>query len=517
MKKSVAVVLAGGSGKRFGANRPKQFLMVNGKTILAHSVEVFEHHPRIDEVVIVSHADWVADVERLCKASAWTKVRHIVAGGRERYDSSLAALRLYEGQDVDLLLHDAVRPLLTAEVVDRVCEALQSHRAVGVAMPVVDTIVKADKAQIVETPSRSELYRMQTPQAFDAATLAEAYRRGLADTHFSPTDDCGVVVRYMPEVAVHLVEGEESNLKLTYAEDLPILEHHFAKRNDNNGEQSAALEALRADRDALAKRYAKRNLRAMQLKMLDILREVTALCDSHHIDYWLDSGTLLGAVRHGGFIPWDDDIDICVRLTDMPRLVAAAQRELPPHLFVQTPETDPQVRMPMCKVRDLNSFIVEGADDFSKNYAKGIYIDIFPMTEWPSFGSKFSKKVARGYCRANAILHAQHCYSWRSVAELFYFGAKRAICNLLWKVGGLFCRKDEYFSNTLNNSGNGNRHRTDTIFPLSTIEFEGETFKAPHDVDRYLKDLFNNYMQLPPENQREVHAVVYCVELEKIE
>lgn len=514
MKKNVAVVLAGGSGKRFGAQRPKQFLIVNGRTILEHSVEVFEHHPQVEEVAIVSHPDFVDDVQQLCKRAAWTKVRHVVPGGKERYDSSLVALQLYEGEEVNLLLHDAVRPLLTSEVVDRVCEALKEHRAVGVALPVVDTIVRAHQQSISETPQRSELYRMQTPQAFDIALLREAYHNALADKNFSATDDCGVVVKYLPNETVHLVEGDESNLKLTYAEDLPILEHHFAKRNA--AKTTAETLDLKANSNALLQRYNQRNLRAMQLKMLDILREVTALCDRHQIDYWLDSGTLLGAVRHGGFIPWDDDIDICVRLEDMPRLVEAAKKELPEHLFMQTPETDPQVRLPICKVRDLNSLIVEAGDDFTQPYAKGLYIDIFPMMAWPSFSDGFSRKVARGYCRANAILHNQHRYSARSFAEFFYFGAKRAVCSMLWTVGGWFCKKDEFFSNTLDNSGNGNRHRTNTIFPLSTIVFEGETFKAPHDVDTYLKDLFRNYMQLPPEDQRGGHATFYCVELEKM-
>ena len=125
----------------------------------------------------------------------------------------------------------------------------------------------------------------------------------------------------------------------------------------------------------------------------------------------------------------------------------------------------------------------------------------------------FSKKVARGYCRAIAILHAQHTYSWRSVAELFYFGAKRALLGTLWHTAALFTSKNKYYSNTLNNSGNGNRHLQSTIFPLTTIEFEGEKFSAPADADTYLRDLFGEYMTLPPEDQREGHATFYLTEL----
>jgi lipopolysaccharide cholinephosphotransferase len=136
------------------------------------------------------------------------------------------------------------------------------------------------------------------------------------------------------------------------------------------------------------------------------------------------------------------------------------------------------------------------------------------MTAWPSFGAKFSRKVARGYCRANAILHAQHYYSLRSTAELFYFGMKRALFATLWKVGGWFCRKDKYYSNTLDNSGNGNRHLRTTVFPLTEIEFEGERFKAPANVDQYLKDLFRDYMALPPEEHRTGHAIFFKTHLD---
>lgn len=511
MKPNVAIVLVGGSGKRLGADRPKQFLRVRGKTILEHTVDAFEQNENIAEIAIVSNPNFIREVEQIVELSPWKKVKHVLPGGKERYDSSMAAIKAYEGQEVNLLLHDGVRPLVSQAVINRVCDALQQHEAIGVALPAVDTIVEADNDCIVATPDRSRLRRMQTPQAFSYSLIAEAYRRALADPAFKATDDCGVVIKYMPEVKVHLVDGEESNLKLTYKEDLPILERHFSQREA--AQSHLAERSAEENKNTYLRQYSQRNLREMQLKMLDILIELREFLDRNNIDYWLDSGTLLGAVRHGGFIPWDDDIDICVHEADMPRLVEAARRELPPHLFIQTPETDPDVRLPICKVRDITTLVVEGGDDFTRDYAKGLYVDIFPMKAWPSFGPKFSKKVARGYCRANAILHLQHRYSARSFAEFFYFGAKRAVCSFLWKVGGLFKSKGEYYSNTLECSGNGNRHLTRTIFPLTEIEFEGEKFKAPANEDQYLRDLFGDYMKLPPEDQRAGHAVFYCTDL----
>ncbi len=261
--------------------------------------------------------------------------------------------------------------------------------------------------------------------------------------------------------------------------------------------------------------YLEKHRRSVQLKQLDILKEIDAICQRNHIDYWLDGGTILGAVRHGGFIPWDDDIDIAMRLADLPRFVKAAQSELPAHLYIQTPDTDPNVRMPIYKVRDRNSFLVEAADDFTRAYGKGLYVDIFPMMPYPSCSRSFIKRVTKGYCRANAILSSQHYYSVRSFAEFFYFGCKRAWCKLQWNVACLLHKKGEYTSNTLNNNGYGIMHRTDSIFPTQRIRFEDAEFCAPANPDAYLTDLYRNYMELPPEDKRGGHAVFYAETLEE--
>lgn len=261
--------------------------------------------------------------------------------------------------------------------------------------------------------------------------------------------------------------------------------------------------------------YKKEHLREVQLRQLDILREIDRICRKHDIPYWLDGGTILGAVRHGGFIPWDDDIDIAMRLEDLPRFGEACQSELPAHLYLQTMETDPSCRLPISKVRDRESFLVEWADDFTRPYGKGLYVDIFPMIPYPSVSKRFVKKVAGGYCKANAILQSQHYYSWRSVAELLWFGLKRSWLHLLWRCATLVRPCGEYTSNVLHNNGYGIMHRTDSIFPLSTIQFEGEEFMAPANPDAYLRDLYRDYMQLPPEEKRRGHAVFFVPNLKK--
>ena len=104
------------------------------------------------------------------------------------------------------------------------------------------------------------------------------------------------------------------------------------------------------------KAFSEPSLRSCQLKQLSILKEIDRICKSHGINYWLDGGTLLGAVRHGGFIPWDDDIDIAMRQEDLDRFVSIEPSELREGLFLQTPQIEPQSKEPIVKVRDLNSF-----------------------------------------------------------------------------------------------------------------------------------------------------------------
>lgn len=217
--KNVAILLAGGSGKRFGADKPKQFLLMNGKIILEHSIEAFHRSDLIHRIVIVVHMDYVDEVKRL--SASYPKVTDVVPGGRERYESSLHALDVCTGADEYLLFHDAVRPFVSPSLIARLIEAGDGTRCVAAALPSTDTIVRATPdGRLVETLRRSELWNMQTPQCFPQTVIRKAYELGLQDPSFSPTDDCGVVMRYLPDVPIQLVPGEAGNIKITYPEDL---------------------------------------------------------------------------------------------------------------------------------------------------------------------------------------------------------------------------------------------------------------------------------------------------------
>lgn len=232
----VAILLAGGSGQRFGADRPKQFVRIGERTVLEHSLAAFEQSPHIDAVVVVSHPQHLDEVRQLLPSSQHPKLLAVVAGGAERQDSTLNALRALEQvadaplQQIRILIHDAVRPAVSQSIIERVCTALHTHQAANLVVPVTDTLLEInDNGTTAAMPSRARFRRVQTPQGFHAATLQHAYDVALTDPNFQATDDCGVVFRYLPEVEIVLVEGEQRNIKLTYPEDLHVLYHLLVK------------------------------------------------------------------------------------------------------------------------------------------------------------------------------------------------------------------------------------------------------------------------------------------------
>jgi len=234
--KNIAIILAGGTGSRMGSSVPKQFLDLDGSTVIEHSVEAFASHPAIDEVAVVVHPDWMVHAKKL-----FPNFR-LIEGGSERYLSTLNAVADYLDypDDTNLIFHDAARPWVSQEVITRITQALERHEAVGVGIPSTDTVWEVRQEIKINTtggspdspdtmcdrfitriPERKHMWRAQTPQAFRLWVIRDAYQRALQDPSFTVTDDCGVVRKYMPEMKIHVVEGEERNRKITFPEDLP--------------------------------------------------------------------------------------------------------------------------------------------------------------------------------------------------------------------------------------------------------------------------------------------------------
>jgi 2-C-methyl-D-erythritol 4-phosphate cytidylyltransferase len=154
-------------------------------------------------------------------------VKKIIKGGNERYASSLAAIKEYQQfQEYNLIFHDAVRPLVSDKIIHDVVEALEKYNAVAIAIPTTDTIFEVDESHhfIKNIPNRSCLFRAQTPQAFKVKTIQKAFDLALQDPHFQSTDDCGIVAKYLSNEKIYVVQGETNNMKLTYKEDIFLLE-----------------------------------------------------------------------------------------------------------------------------------------------------------------------------------------------------------------------------------------------------------------------------------------------------
>ena len=225
--RNIAVILAGGIGSRVGGETPKQLLpLADGRSILEHSIDAFEASPSIDEIVVVMHPDHISSLQKLCQLNRWQKLTKIIPGGAERWESSYNAIKVCtESANLDeplsLLLHDAARPFVSQRIIADVCQALETHEAVTVAVPVTDTIYEVRNNEVQEVKNRRDFMRAQTPQAFHLHLIAEAFEDAIKKGYItSVTDDVAVLKAFNPSIPVFIIPGEETNKKITYPEDI---------------------------------------------------------------------------------------------------------------------------------------------------------------------------------------------------------------------------------------------------------------------------------------------------------
>lgn len=225
----LSIILAGGSGSRIGGETPKQFIEVSGKPIIAYTIEAFERHSLVDEIIVVCKSEYIDLIHDMIDANGYKKVVDVIPGGKERYESSMAALSHCTSPDDKLLIHDCARPMVSERIISDCIGAMDNYDAVTVAIPASDTIYVSDnKEHITDIPARASLRQAQTPQCFKASTIKEAYNLALSDEHFNPTDDCSVVFKYLPSCPIHIVEGDPVNIKITYKEDIEIFENYLS-------------------------------------------------------------------------------------------------------------------------------------------------------------------------------------------------------------------------------------------------------------------------------------------------
>jgi len=217
----VVLIPAAGMGRRMGSSVNKQYLMLRGRPVLAHTLSVFQSHPRVSRIIVVSPKDEIAYCRaRILAPYGFDKVSHLVPGGTERQDSVRNGL--FEGelaaQDL-VLIHDGARPLLHPRYIDALARRAGDSGACVLAVRAKDTIIEVEQDLLRATPERSRLWQVQTPQAFRAELILEAHRRAFAEG-FSGTDDASLVRRLGSDVGV--LEGDYRNIKITTPEDLAL-------------------------------------------------------------------------------------------------------------------------------------------------------------------------------------------------------------------------------------------------------------------------------------------------------
>lgn len=237
-ERCTAVVLAAGSGKRMESGVAKQYMLLCGKPLIFYALYAIEKSSVIDDCILVTGAEDISYVrEEIVARYGFRKVDAIVAGGQERYDSVYQALRVIAHRDGKIpngdryvFIHDSARPFLTEDILLRCYEEVKKAKACVAGMPVKDTIKIADREDYaVETPERTLVWQIQTPQVFDASLIIEAYeklmrdKKQFADKGIKVTDDAMVVESYMG-FPVKLVKGSYENIKITTPEDLVIAE-----------------------------------------------------------------------------------------------------------------------------------------------------------------------------------------------------------------------------------------------------------------------------------------------------
>jgi len=237
-KRIAAVVLAAGQGKRMGTDTAKQFLLLDGKPVLYYALNAFEGS-EVDTVVLVTGQDETEYCKKeIVDFYGFKKVKAIVTGGKERYHSvanGLGALKQLPGETGVVMIHDGARPFVTAEMIRELAEETRVHKACVIGTPVKDTIKIADEVGFcAQTPPRNRVWAVQTPQSFEFRLVGDAYEKLMEEEQeliaqgIQITDDA-MVVEYMTETRVRLVEGNYTNIKLTTPEDMVIAEAFLQK------------------------------------------------------------------------------------------------------------------------------------------------------------------------------------------------------------------------------------------------------------------------------------------------
>ena len=220
---NIALIVAAGSGTRMGnVDKPKQFLLIYNKPLLAYTIEAFDKNIAVDYIVVVTNKEYVDEVKNLCKTYKLNKVKNVVIGGSTRQQSVYNGLKAIKANKDDIvIIHDAARPLVSQRIITDNINGCKLYDAVETAIKVSDTIIKSeDEEKITDIPNRKDLYQVQTPQTFKFGLILSAHENAIKSKLPDVTDDAKLVIALGHEV--RLVDGDKLNFKITTSEDLTL-------------------------------------------------------------------------------------------------------------------------------------------------------------------------------------------------------------------------------------------------------------------------------------------------------
>ncbi|MBR3022163.1 MAG: LicD family protein [Bacteroidaceae bacterium] len=250
----------------------------------------------------------------------------------------------------------------------------------------------------------------------------------------------------------------------------------------------------------------------VQQRLLETLVAFDEVCRAEGLTYFLDYGTLLGAFRHGGFIPWDDDVDVSMPSADFKKFQQVAPEKLDDRFFLQTKKSDKAARMGhgLMKVRRNGTLSINRASDFHVTFHRGISIDIFESVPTPAVRRPFFRWMNRRIGKSFGFFAYPKPISLGNIVRFFWFPVEYVLMKGIWKLACTMRPKDRE-AGTMERNDTKYPTLTTDLYPTGELTFEGHTFSVPHNVEARLTSIYGkNYMTLPPEDKRKMHAVFMC-------
>ena len=504
---NVGVILAGGSGSRMNSDEPKQFMEFAGMPLMGYSLKTFNKCKSIDNILVVCKEGWEDEVRKIAKVYDIDNFDWIVKGvgtHQESLTNALEFLKKHEKTDSDIVvIHNANRPLVTGDIIEdsiRICK----KKGNGIsALNCVDSMVLSENGEDAEVfLDREKIVRAQSPQSFYLENLYNIYmlakKDGLENRY-----ECELMVHYGNKI--HFSKGIEKNIKVTTPEDIPTVEAFLR-------EEIIAKEEERQRKIIEEKEKNKRALQKENIKMMDVVMEI---CKKHKLTLYLAYGTLLGAERHKGFIPWDDDIDLMIYQYEYRKLEEILPKELPEEYFMQTFKTDKHFGINWMKIRKNNTTCTDKRWN-GINCHGGISLDIFQISRVPDGHIKY--KIWKFFYKVqHSILDS---FVLDGKPSLLVKKRRRRLYEILmcipYKIRFIIAKalnpivfgKGKIETKRSIAGALKEIYPTDVFEGKTNVLFEDKLYTAPQNYKAFLTCRYGSYMALPPLKERKGHNYI---------